>query len=118
MQNLEQLRGIHASQWAPEIKPGNGEGKASTVAKKVPALIIQDGFLGALAFALDDHPGLCSVFKGIIDHLQKTNYLQRYGLNHTDPKVFFQDLCGKSPDVLRAITAEAMAYLNYLRRFA
>ena len=116
MENLAQLRALHAKEWAPSVK--SGEGGSRAIAKKVPAQIIQNGLLGAFAFALEDNEGHLSVFKGVIRHF---SILREKGfdfeISKTDPGEVFQELCSKSSDVLRAVTAETMEYLNYLRRF-
>lgn len=118
MENLAQLRARHAVDWAPHVKPGKGDGKASAVVKKVPAQIIQNGFLGALAFALEDNPGHLSVFKGAINHLAEIRQKGfDLGIAETEPERFFSTLCTDPAEVLRAVTAETMAYLEYLRRF-
>ncbi len=115
MRNLEQVRAKNAYAWRDKIGTGKEGGRA--VAKKVPAQIIQNGFLGALAFAIENEEvGHGNVFKAILDHLKKS------GLDHGLPcdslQGFMDALCGKEAGVLRAVTAEALAYLNYLRRFA
>ena len=119
MKNLAQLRAIHANDWAPSVKEGEGGSRA--IAKKVPAQIIQNGLLGAFAFALEGNEGHLSVFKGVIKHFaQIKNEGFDFGiaaLNPDKPEDFFKELCRKPSDVLRAITAETMEYLNYLRRF-
>lgn len=119
MRNLAQLRALHANEWAKHVK--SGEGGSRAIAKKVPAQIIQNGLLGAFAFALDGNEGHLSVFKGVISHL---SLIKNEGfdfdvakLDSNKPEEFFQELCTKSSDVLRAVTAETMEYLNYLRRF-
>ena len=50
--NLEQLRALTAFAWRNKIRKASGGGDARAVAKKVPTQIIQNGFLGALAFAI------------------------------------------------------------------
>ena len=126
MQNYEQIRAKNALAAAPSIGLGNEGGRA--VAKKVPALIVQDGFLGALAFAIeksdngrDSKNGYGNAFKAIIKHLPDVK--KDFGLCSPgdDLQKFLDNLCRpreRSADVLRAITEEAIAYLNYLRRFA
>lgn len=118
MENLAQLRARHAVDWAPNVKAGKGDGSPSAVVKKVPAQIIQNGLLGALAFALEDNPGHLSVFRGAIKHLAEIRQKGfDLGIAETDPERFFSALCAASSNVLRAVTAETMAYLEYLRRF-
>ena len=115
MRNLEQIRAKNAYDWRDKIGTGNEGGRA--VAKKVPAQIIQNGFLGALAFAIANKgSGYENAFKAILDHLCKAK--MNHGLPCDDLQNFLDALCGKDADVLRAVTAEALAYLNYLRRFA
>lgn len=118
LRNLDQLRAQHAYAWRDKIGTGNEGGR--TVAKKVPAMIIANGFLGALAFALDDNEGPLSVFKAIIDYLHKAKEKANvdFGISASEPEAFMNALCAADADTLRAVTSEAMAYLNYLRRFA
>lgn len=115
MRNLEQIRAKNAYDWRDRI--GTGKEGGCAVAKKVPAQIIQNGFLGALAFAIEnDGSGYANAFKAILDHLKKSGC--NHGLPCDDLQKFLDALCLKDADVLRAITSEALAYLNYLRRFA
>lgn len=122
MRNLEQIRAKNALQDAPKIKPGEGGG--CNPAKEVPAMIILDGFLGAMAFAVQrtdkgmlKKEGHYSVFEAIVNHLSD----REIGLLEIRSKSVDDLLikaCDWNADKLRAITAESMAYLNYLRRFA
>lgn len=115
MKNLEQIRAKNALAWKDKIGTGNEGGRA--VAKKVPTQIIQNGFLGALAFAIENKgSGYENAFKAILDHLKIAKCDQ--GLPCDDLQKFLDALSDKDADVLRAVTAEALAYLNYLRRFA
>lgn len=114
LRNLEQLRAKHAYEWRDKIGTGKEGGRA--VAKKVPAMIISNGFLGALAFAIEDNGGPLTVFKAIIDYLHDAKV--DCGIAATEPETFMKALCAANADTLRTITSEAMAYLNYLRRFA
>lgn len=115
MRNLEQVRAKNAYDWRDRIGTGKEGGRA--VAKKVPAQIIQNGFLGALAFAIENKgSGYENVFKAILDHLCKAGLNQRLPCDSLQG--FLDALCVKDADTLRAVTAESLAYLNYLRRFA
>ena len=115
MRNLEQIRAKNAYDWRDRIGTGKEGGRA--VAKKVPAQIIQNGFLGALAFAIENKgSGYENAFKAILEHLDKAGL--NYGMPCDSLQGFLDALCGKGADVLRAVTAESLAYLNYLRRFA
>jgi CRISPR type III-B/RAMP module-associated protein Cmr5 len=110
MQNLEQLRAKHAL----AATVGGGAEGGDTIAKKVPAMILENGFLGAMAFAKEKGKGYADVFNAIITHLKNINQL--HGLP-SDFDGFLKGLCEKDAATLRAVTTEAMAYLNYLRRF-
>lgn len=114
MRNLEQIRAQNA--FAAKDTIGTGAEGGRAVAKKVPAQIITNGFLGALAFAIEDDGGYLTVFNAIIKHLHDAKL--DCGITVSDPSAFLDALSQKDAATLRAITAEAMAYLNYLRRFA
>lgn len=115
LRNLEQLRARHAYAWRDKIGTGKEGGRA--VAKKVPAMIISNGFLGALAFAIENKgEGYYRAFEAIIGYLHEAE--ADFGITEKEPAKFMDALCAADADTLRAITSEAMAYLNYLRRFA
>ena len=115
MVNYEQKRAVNALNAAKDKGFGGVEG-GKAVAKKVPAQIIQNGFLGALAFAIETEHGYETVFKAILTHLASVQ--MTYGIPTTSLRDFMAGLCTKDADVLRAVTAESLAYLSYLRRFA
>jgi len=117
MKNLDQIRARNALAAAPNIGKGAGDGES--VAKKVPTMIRENGILGAAAFALETGKGYEDVFNAIITHLADPE-VAKIGQS-CSLKEFIDWLSGnrKATAVrLRDITAEAMAYLNYLRRFA
>jgi CRISPR/Cas system CMR-associated protein Cmr5 small subunit len=114
MQNLDQLRATNALEAAGGI--GEGREGGGNVAKKVPAMIRENGILGAAAFASETKAGYKDVFKAIIEHLGTAKRLP--GCGRTTLEGFISDLAECDAGQLRAITAEAMAYLGYLRRFA
>ena len=112
MRNLDQIRAANALAAKNSIKGGVNDGE---VVKKVPSMIMNNGLLAAAAFAVETRKGYEDVFKAIIDHLK---YLKRLPGTHTDLEEFISDLSVSDSVILRDITAEAMAYLNYLRSFA
>lgn len=114
MKNYEQIRARNAIDAAETIGTGKEGGRA--VAKKVPAMIQSNGFIGAMAFAIEAKEGYETVFTAIVKHLHDSKMDQ--GIAATDLKKFLAELCGKDASTLRAITAESMHYLAYLRRFA
>jgi CRISPR/Cas system CMR-associated protein Cmr5 small subunit len=110
MQNLDQIRAKNAL----DVKIGSGTGGGLAIAKKIPTMIRENGFIAAMSFAKETGAGYADVFNAIIRHLHSVG--QAHGLpNNFDG--FLTDLCVKDSAVLRAVTVEAMAYLNYLRRF-
>lgn len=114
MKNLEQIRAHNALKVAGSIKAGPGEGDPNAVCKKVPSLIINNGLLATAAFANEGKAGIQSVIHAIEMHLQ-----------HAEIRIMEPDttlltwLSSANADaqLLRRVTNEAMAYLNYLRRF-
>ena len=124
-QNLEQIRAKNALSAAPKIGLGKEGGRS--VAKKVPAQIVQNGFLGALAFAIENAAaeqadaegyvknGYANTFIAIKKHLITVK--KDLGVCSGGLRAFLDGLCGKSADELRMVTEEALCYLNYLRRF-
>ena len=116
--NLEQYRAQRALSSADDIEKGVGGGQA--VAKKVPTMIRENGFLGALAFAVEKksgnalkNPAHASVFEAV------RKYLVGVGMvTASDTDGLMKDMASESADKLRLVTAESIAYLNYLRRFA
>jgi len=114
MKNYEQIRARNAIAAADTIGTGKEGGRA--VAKKVPAMIQSNGFIGAMAFALEAKEGYETVFAAVVKHLHDSGTDQ--GIKETDLEKFLAELCKKDAAVLRAITAETMNYLRYLRRFA
>lgn len=116
--NLEQYRARMALSSAGEIGEGVGGGQA--VAKKVPTMIRENGFLGALAFAVEKksdnmmkNPAHASVFEAIRRYLVGIGMVEA---SNTDK--LMEQMASESADKLRLVTTEAIAYLNYLRRFA
>lgn len=113
MKNLEQIRAKNAL----GVKIETEEGESDSIAKKVPAMIMTNGILAAAAFALEKKRGYEQVFNAIIKHLSDKE------IHLLDSKVdtvssFISVLTAMDSGKLRLITAETMAYLNYLRRFA
>lgn len=114
--NYEQIRAKNALKAAPTIMTGKEGGQ--TVAKKVAAMIIENGFIGAMAFAIEagDSVGNYHVFQAILTHLKSVK--MDFGMDCSRVETFLDQLCGKNAGVLRAVTTESMAYMCYLRRFA
>lgn len=122
MKNLDQQRAANALN--VNIRGGAGGGEA--VAKKVPTMIRENGILGAAAFALETGKGYEDVFNAIIAHLATVGRLPKPPSQSSPSSqssqsllgAFIAALCETDATTLRAVTAESLAYLNYLRRFA
>jgi len=116
MKNLEQIRAKNALEAAENdfykfSGPGGGD-----IVKKVPTMIMENGLLAAMAFAVEDKnkSGYVDVFKACLEHLKDVKDVKEV----KEVKEYLSDLTTKDSSELRAVTSEIMAYLNYLRRFA
>lgn len=114
MKNLDQIRAKNALEATQDTRfsgANNGE-----VAKKVPTMIMENGLIAAAAFAIETGKGYEGVFNAIIAHLHTVACLP--GTGKMKLNGFVEDLCNSDSSTLRKVTAETMAYLSYLRRFA
>lgn len=127
MKNFEQLRSKHALAASEHSFHGRNDGD---IIKKIPTIIQQNGFLGALAFAIEDETrvrrqnannvsGYAQAMKAILTHLQSPE-VALCPADVQELRPFAKWLCSDERDAseLRVITAEAMAYMNVLRRYA
>lgn len=116
MKNLEQVRAnnaLAAMEKYPDISKGRGGGDALT---GFPALIVGNGLLATFAFSLKNGGGHEAICNAIADHLAD----KEIALAKTsDPgaRGLVKFLVQNDSSVLRLCTAEALAFLNYLRRF-
>jgi len=116
MQNLEQIRARNALAAARAPYRGDNEGE---VVKKIPALIRENGFLAAAAFALQKRGDYERVFSAIISHLADKDVAKLAQPGSLEDLIRWLTTSEKATATrLRDVTAEAMAYLAYLRRFA
>jgi CRISPR/Cas system CMR-associated protein Cmr5 small subunit len=114
MQNLEQIRAKNAMKAAEQRIAGANGGE---VIKKIPPLIINHGLLAIGAYAFDEKTG----YKGVIDAIAKhladpaIALLPTQYTENTDGLMKY--LTAADSNALKLCTAEAMAWLNYARRF-
>ena len=118
--NLDQIRAADAiAHCDDEFKGVDGGG----IVKKIPPMIRDNGFLGALAFAVEQkgnsgnlkNPGHHHVFECILEHLKT---LRRVPEGCGDPRALMKYLCEEADSAkLRDVTTESLLYMNYLRRF-
>jgi len=117
MKNLEQLRAAHAHQHVGTLKRKD--------VAKLPALILNNGLLAAAAFVTDEKRGPMKLaMNAVADHLAERGLVNKLDLEDgtsekPDTEAMLQDLAER-PDAtpLQRATAEALAYLSYLKRFA
>jgi CRISPR type III-B/RAMP module-associated protein Cmr5 len=114
MENLEQVRAATATK---ALGHGQNQPFNRSDVVGIPALILGNGLLAAAAFCCEDgkekRKGMKEVFKSIAIYLN-----QRELTNAEDGDGLIKDLARKDSLTLQRATAEAMAYLAYLKRFA
>ena len=118
MQNLEQVRARNALAFA---KSGTISGeKGGEVIKKIPPLVLNHGFLASAAYSFEDKKGdWQKVFDAIALHLADPDIAIVPADKVRDRATLMDYLTAKSTtsEVLKLATAEAMAWLQYARRF-
>ena len=115
MENLEQIRAKNALLRAESLNRRD--------ARKLPALIINNGFLAAAAFTLDSkiREGLRDVVEAIAEHLNNRDLLTKSPAGRDGNeriRSVIGELSGKEPHELQRATDESLAYIAYLKRFA
>ena len=118
MQNLNQIRARNVLCFATDPKINIRGQNGGEVIKKIPPVIMNNGFLGALAYSMDKNMGAWkSVFDGVAEHLSCEDVAiipeDRNGARElleylADPNT--------TSDKLREATDEAMAWLEFARR--
>ena len=118
VKNMDQIRAANAICHCNDTFKGVDGG---SIVKKIPPMIRDNGFLGALAFAVENdkngnpkNPGHYHVFECILEHLKK---LSRVPDKCSDPFELMEYLVESDSAKLRDVTAESLLYMNYLRRF-
>lgn len=112
MKNLEQIRAAAA------IGPAKALDKSA--ANKLPAMILTNGLLATAAFCLSESEGknrggMRATLEITAKHLEDQKHL---GSGNGSVEGLIRDLSGKSSAQLQNATAEALALIGYLRRFA
>jgi CRISPR type III-B/RAMP module-associated protein Cmr5 len=116
MKNLEQIRAMNALAAIEGTKNFKGiqEGDALS---GFPALIIGNGLLASIAFSLKQKDGYEAICNAIAVHLADSA-IRLFAFDKPDARSLLKYLCDQDSSQLRLCTAESLAYLNYLRRFA
>jgi len=112
MQNLEQIRAAAA------LKPAEGLDRSAV--NKLPALIIANGLLATAAFCQAEGGGenrrdMKRALDATAAHLARQD---RVGASVKTTEDLIKDLAGRDSHHLQQATAEALAFLAYLKRFA
>lgn len=117
MKNLEQIRAHNAfTEGEGQSVSGKQDGE---VIKKIPPIIQNHGFLSAAAYACDENnKGWRQAFDAIARHLA-TPGIDLVPKEVKDTNTLIKHLTAKDADSgdLKLVTAEALAWLNYARRF-
>ena len=114
MQNLDQLRAAHA------LREAASTDKASV--SKLPAMILTNGLLGALAYACEEkspgepkRPPIKAATDSLATHLAKL--IPEVGVV-TNGQTLAANLAKGDALTLQRATTEALAYFSYLKRYA
>lgn len=130
MKNLEQIRAASALALANEATNGNtdvGGANGGDAIKKIPAMLMTNGLLATLAFALEEksdnernrnalvRPGYAAILSHLAGHLSSE------GIEITeatpDARTLIDHLVENDSATLRRATAEALQWFGYARRF-
>jgi len=119
MKNLEQIRARNAHAYANDPKFDKGGQQEGEVIKKIPSMIMNHGFLATAAFGFDEkHKAWKDAFTAIAHHVSDPE-IALVPKDKNDADSLMTYLTGKeaSSETLKLVTNEAMAWLNYARRF-
>ena len=121
MQNLEQIRARNALARADEVRARNNEGNALS---GYPSLVTNNGLLATVAFSIQKGDQMQRIADAIGYHLshlgvghQGVNLLEGHP---ADASGILSRISAVNADamLLQRCTAEALAFLAYLKRFA
>lgn len=112
MKNLEQIRAAHALPKA--------QGLSRSAVNKLPALILQSGLLATAAFCEAEGGGenrkdMKKALEATAEHLSARGHIAP---NINTVRGMIDDLSRRSSHELQRATAEALAFISYLKRFA
>lgn len=115
MKNLDQIRAALALETAKKTTKQD--------VNKLPALILANGLLATLAFACEKNdrgeykrPCMAAVMDGVSNHLAKPEIGIAPGVSSAE--TLLQFLSKENSHTLQCATAEALAFIAYVKRFA
>jgi len=120
MQNLEQIRATSAIEAWKTFKDARGE-NGGDVVRSLSALIINNGLLATMSFAIDKKGGHLELMENICQYLTNKRSIFkaifRPGDNKDDKVTPYLNALANAPSItLQQATDEALAYLTYLKR--
>lgn len=116
MKTLAQIRAANALKCYGREFGGQQGGE---VIKKLPTRIHSNGLLASLAFCLEKGGDHLEVATLIAEHLAFQAPDGRVAITrHRDLVGLIEELAGADASLLRRATSEALALLNYMKRFA
>lgn len=117
MKNLEQIRARNAYKAATDPQKNISGKQGGEVIKKIPPMILNHGLLGTTAYGYDNK-GWKDSFDALAEHLADplVGLLPRENASHEGLIRYLTREEANSQE-LKRITAEALAWLNYARRF-
>lgn len=112
MNNLEQIRAAGALNAAKSLD--------KSAVNKLPAMIMSNGLLATISFCHSESSGnsrshMANALMATARHLAG---LKLTSSSSSDLTAFAQDLSGLDSNHLQRATAESLAFIGYLRRFA
>jgi CRISPR-associated protein Cmr5 len=116
MKNLEQIRAMNALEAIEGATSFKGIQNGDALSG-YPAMIIGNGLLAAIAFSIKQKGGHEDICNAIACHLSNKE-VNLFQSNAPNARSLLKYLCERDSAQLRLCTTEALAYLNYLRRFA
>jgi CRISPR/Cas system CMR-associated protein Cmr5 small subunit len=116
MQNLEQIRARNVLSFAKSGRVSGKEG--GEVIKKIPPLILNHGLLATAAYSFTEKEGWQKVFDAIAQHLaDKDIAIVPESVKDRQSLMDYLTKKETTSETLKLATAEAMAWLQYARRF-
>src|SRR2546428_1389652 len=115
---LDQIRATHALGFVQGRQRAFQGDEGGKIVAKMPSYIVNNGLLSTLAFAKSKRGDFEAIMLAVADHLAQKEVGLLTSQQRTSLAAFIDALSKAEARVLRHATAETLAYLNYLKRFA